>query len=174
MQQSFLEKGAVQCGFCTPGMVLTVTALLKETPKPSDQEIKKALEGNICRCTGYNKIVQAIDAAAGRRDSRRNLNSCWGKLFAISFPQRPLQKFLMVAEYARSMSTAVPHTRENTIHRSLLPGGVQVHWAWRPTMHLMPLAFINVSACAKELLAVRGGPFCKKALPGSSSQITVT
>jgi aerobic-type carbon monoxide dehydrogenase small subunit (CoxS/CutS family) len=63
VQQSFLEKGAVQCGFCTPGMVLTVTALLKETPDPSAQEIKKALEGNICRCTGYNKIAQAIDAA---------------------------------------------------------------------------------------------------------------
>jgi carbon-monoxide dehydrogenase small subunit len=67
VQQSFLEKGAVQCGFCTPGMVLTVTALLKEKPEPSEQEIKKALEGNICRCTGYNKIVEAIDAAAGRR-----------------------------------------------------------------------------------------------------------
>ena len=62
VQQNFLEKGAVQCGFCTPGMVLTVTALLKETPNPSDTEIRKALEGNICRCTGYNKIVQAIDA----------------------------------------------------------------------------------------------------------------
>jgi aerobic carbon-monoxide dehydrogenase small subunit len=66
VQQSFLEKGAVQCGFCTSGMVLTVTALLKETPKPSEQEIKKALEGNICRCTGYNKIMEAIDAATGR------------------------------------------------------------------------------------------------------------
>ncbi len=65
-QRSFLEKGAVQCGFCTPGMVLTVTALLKEKPKPSDQEIKKALEGNICRCTGYNKIMEAIEATAGR------------------------------------------------------------------------------------------------------------
>ena len=67
VQQCFLEKGAVQCGFCTSGMVLTVTALLKETPEPSEQEIKKALEGNICRCTGYNKIVEAIDAAIGRR-----------------------------------------------------------------------------------------------------------
>ena len=67
VQQSFLEKGAVQCGFCTSGMVLTVTALLMEKPEPSEQEIKKALEGNICRCTGYNKIVEAIDAATGRR-----------------------------------------------------------------------------------------------------------
>ena len=67
VQQSFLETGAVQCGFCTPGMVLTITALLKETPKPTDAEIKKALEGNICRCTGYNKIMHAIAAAGERR-----------------------------------------------------------------------------------------------------------
>ncbi len=66
VQQSFLEKGAVQCGFCTPGMVLTITALLKETPNPTDSEIKRALEGNVCRCTGYNKIMHAI-AAAGER-----------------------------------------------------------------------------------------------------------
>jgi aerobic-type carbon monoxide dehydrogenase small subunit (CoxS/CutS family) len=67
VQQSFLETGAVQCGFCTPGMVLTITALLKETPDPTDAEIKNALEGNICRCTGYNKIMHAIAAAGERR-----------------------------------------------------------------------------------------------------------
>jgi aerobic carbon-monoxide dehydrogenase small subunit len=67
VQQSFLEKGAVQCGFCTPGMVLTITALLKETPNPTDSEIKKALERNVCRCTGYNKIMHAIAAAGERR-----------------------------------------------------------------------------------------------------------
>ncbi|MGO9121587.1 MAG: (2Fe-2S)-binding protein [Desulfomonilaceae bacterium] len=67
VQQSFLETGAVQCGFCTPGMVLTITALLKETPNPTDSEIKKALEGNVCRCTGYNKIMHAIAAAGERR-----------------------------------------------------------------------------------------------------------
>jgi aerobic-type carbon monoxide dehydrogenase small subunit (CoxS/CutS family) len=67
VQQSFLETGAVQCGFCTPGMVLTITALLKETPNPTHAEIKKALEGNICRCTGYNKIMHAIAATGERR-----------------------------------------------------------------------------------------------------------
>ncbi len=67
VQQSFLETGAVQCGFCTPGMVLTITALLKETPEPTDAEIKNALEGNVCRCTGYNKIMHAIAAAGERR-----------------------------------------------------------------------------------------------------------
>jgi len=63
VQEAFLEKGAVQCGFCTPGMVLSVTALLDENPQPSEQELKKALEGNLCRCTGYNKIVEAVHHA---------------------------------------------------------------------------------------------------------------
>lgn len=64
VQEAFLEKGAVQCGFCTPGMVLSVTALLRETPNPDPKQIAKALEGNLCRCTGYNKIVEAVDRAA--------------------------------------------------------------------------------------------------------------
>jgi len=63
VQEAFLEKGAVQCGFCTPGMVLSVTALLDENPQPSEEDLKKALEGNLCRCTGYNKIVEAVHQA---------------------------------------------------------------------------------------------------------------
>lgn len=63
VQEAFLEKGAVQCGFCTAGMVLSVTALLADTPQPSEHDVKKALEGNLCRCTGYNKIVEAVDRA---------------------------------------------------------------------------------------------------------------
>lgn len=62
VQQAFIDHGAVQCGFCTPGMVLSATALLAANPNPSRQEIQKALEGNICRCTGYNKIVEAIES----------------------------------------------------------------------------------------------------------------
>ncbi|HOV90799.1 MAG TPA: (2Fe-2S)-binding protein [Syntrophorhabdaceae bacterium] len=64
IQGSFIEHGAIQCGFCSPGMILTATALLKENPNPSREEIKKAIEGNICRCTGYNKIIDAIGDAA--------------------------------------------------------------------------------------------------------------
>jgi aerobic carbon-monoxide dehydrogenase small subunit len=64
VQEAFLEKGAVQCGFCTPGVVLSVTALLRETPSPDEKQINKALEGNLCRCTGYNKIVEAVNSAA--------------------------------------------------------------------------------------------------------------
>ena len=64
MQQAFLDEGAVQCGFCTPGMVLTANALVKETPEPSDEEIKNALRGNLCRCTGYENIIQAVHTGA--------------------------------------------------------------------------------------------------------------
>jgi carbon-monoxide dehydrogenase small subunit len=64
VQQAFLDCGAIQCGFCTPGMVLSATALLQENPRPSEAEIQKALEGNLCRCTGYNKIIEAVDKAA--------------------------------------------------------------------------------------------------------------
>ena len=64
VQQAFQDKGAIQCGFCTPGMILSVTALLREDPKPSRSDIEKALEGNLCRCTGYNKIMDAVEAAS--------------------------------------------------------------------------------------------------------------
>jgi len=64
LQQAFVEKGAVQCGFCTPGMLLSAKALLDENPDPTRDEIKSALAGNLCRCTGYVKIVDAVEAAA--------------------------------------------------------------------------------------------------------------
>ena len=63
IQQSFVDHGAVQCGFCTPGMILTSKALLDRNPQPSEKEIKRGIAGNICRCTGYKKIVEAISAA---------------------------------------------------------------------------------------------------------------
>ena len=65
LQQAFLDTGAIQCGFCTSGMILTAGALLEKNPHPTDEEIKKALEGNLCRCTGYNKIMEAVKLAAG-------------------------------------------------------------------------------------------------------------
>jgi carbon-monoxide dehydrogenase small subunit len=64
VQQAFHDCGAIQCGFCTPGMVLSTTALLDANPHPSTPEIQKALEGHLCRCTGYNKIVEAVQQAA--------------------------------------------------------------------------------------------------------------
>ncbi|HEX7579376.1 MAG TPA: (2Fe-2S)-binding protein [Thermoanaerobaculia bacterium] len=68
IQKAFLAHTSIQCGFCTPGMVVTAAALLKECPDPSEDEIRKALAGNLCRCTGYRQIVDAIrDAAAAMR-----------------------------------------------------------------------------------------------------------
>lgn len=64
VQQAFVEHHAIQCGFCSPGMILTAASLLKENPSPSDRDIRSAISGNVCRCTGYAKIVEAIQAAA--------------------------------------------------------------------------------------------------------------
>jgi aerobic-type carbon monoxide dehydrogenase small subunit (CoxS/CutS family) len=64
LQQAFLDEGGVQCGFCTPGMLIAATALLRENGAPSDEEIGQALGGNLCRCTGYQGILRAVKAAA--------------------------------------------------------------------------------------------------------------
>ncbi|WP_405110825.1 (2Fe-2S)-binding protein [Phaeobacter sp. BS52] len=66
IQQAFQDHHGLQCGFCTPGMVMSAAALLKDNPKPSEQEIREYLEGNLCRCTGYHNIVKAIMAASGQ------------------------------------------------------------------------------------------------------------
>jgi carbon-monoxide dehydrogenase small subunit len=65
VQQAFVDAGAVQCGFCTPGLVVATVDLLKRVPSPSDDEIREALSGNLCRCTGYAKIFDAVRLAAG-------------------------------------------------------------------------------------------------------------
>ena len=64
LQQAFVDHGAVQCGYCTPGMILSAKALLDRNPHPTDEEIKTAISGNLCRCTGYKKIFEAIKAAS--------------------------------------------------------------------------------------------------------------
>lgn len=66
IQQAFVDAGGVQCGFCTPGFIMSTYALLRDTPDPTDDEIRSALEGNLCRCTGYGKIVEAVQLAAAR------------------------------------------------------------------------------------------------------------
>ena len=65
LQESFINMGAIQCGFCTPGMILSAKALLNENPKPNISEIKEGIAGNICRCTGYKKVIEAIKMASG-------------------------------------------------------------------------------------------------------------
>jgi len=67
IQKAFVDHGAIQCGYCTPGMILSAKALLEKHPDPTEDEIREGIAGNICRCTGYVKIVEAIGAAAGHR-----------------------------------------------------------------------------------------------------------
>jgi carbon-monoxide dehydrogenase small subunit len=66
IQEAFADVGAVQCGYCTPGMVISTKALLDRNPDPSEAEIREALSGNLCRCTGYSQIVEAVHVAAGK------------------------------------------------------------------------------------------------------------
>jgi carbon-monoxide dehydrogenase small subunit len=70
IQEAFVEAGAVQCGFCTPGLVLRTVEFLDETPQPTEAEIRRAISGNLCRCTGYTKVVSAIKVAAERMAKR--------------------------------------------------------------------------------------------------------
>lgn len=70
VQEAFIEAGAIQCGFCTPGMELSALHLLRRNPAPREAEVRAALSGNLCRCTGYNKIVQAVLAAAAKTNSK--------------------------------------------------------------------------------------------------------
>ncbi len=76
IQQAFVDSGAIQCGFCTPGFVLSTYALLRRSPDPSDEEVLTALEGNLCRCTGYAKILVAVRLAASRLAASRLAASC--------------------------------------------------------------------------------------------------
>jgi len=73
VQEAFVRLGAVQCGFCTPGLVMAAHALLERIPEPSDTEIREELSGNVCRCTGYGRLIQAVaDVARARRDGARD------------------------------------------------------------------------------------------------------
>ncbi len=74
VQQAFIESGAVQCGFCTPGMVLAGKKLLDENPDPTEEEIRRGLSGNLCRCTGYEKIIEAVKIAAKKMKKQRGEN----------------------------------------------------------------------------------------------------
>lgn len=67
MQQAFMENHGLQCGYCTPGMVMAAISLLKENPSPTEHDVRVGLEGNLCRCTGYHNIVQSVLAAAGKK-----------------------------------------------------------------------------------------------------------
>ncbi len=70
IQQAFVEHGGLQCGFCTPGMIMSAKALLDETPTPTEEEIRRGIAGNLCRCTGYTKIIESIKAAVGNTEEK--------------------------------------------------------------------------------------------------------
>jgi carbon-monoxide dehydrogenase small subunit len=70
LQQNFVDKGAIQCGFCTPGFVVSATALLDRNPNPTKDEIRRGLSGNLCRCTGYTKILDAVESTAEQRRNK--------------------------------------------------------------------------------------------------------
>lgn len=74
LQKAFIEFGGLQCGFCTPGMIMSAQNLLERSRKPSREEIVEAIAGNLCRCTGYRPVIEAIEAAAGKKGVRRRTN----------------------------------------------------------------------------------------------------
>ena len=67
LQQSFVEVGGLQCGFCTPGIIMTAKAILDEEPNPTEESVKKKMAGNLCRCTGYKKVIEAVMSVPGRK-----------------------------------------------------------------------------------------------------------
>lgn len=69
LQRAFINEGAIQCGYCTPGMILAAKSILDANPNPSEEEIRRGISGNLCRCTGYQKILRAVKAAAGETNS---------------------------------------------------------------------------------------------------------
>lgn len=105
IQKKFVEKGAIQCGFCTPGMVLTSYALLKENSNPTKEEIKEALAGNLCRCTGYTKIIDAVCACSKDKEERKDSNS---KFKVVGKPKpyiEAIKKVKGTADYADDIYT---------------------------------------------------------------------
>jgi aerobic-type carbon monoxide dehydrogenase small subunit (CoxS/CutS family) len=71
LQQSFVEVGGLQCGFCTPGIVMTAKAILDEEPSPTEESVKRKMAGNLCRCTGYKKVIEAVMSVPGRKEGQR-------------------------------------------------------------------------------------------------------
>jgi carbon-monoxide dehydrogenase small subunit len=89
LQQAFIDRGAIQCGYCTPGMLLSAKGLLMTTPAPTEQEIRTAISGNMCRCTGYVKIIEAVQAAAESNPAEKTEQTEAAKTPGISPAEHP-------------------------------------------------------------------------------------
>jgi len=145
IQQAFVEKGAIQCGYCTPGMILRTKALLDETPDPDEDEIKKALSGNLCRCTGYTKIIEAVETAKlylkGKtpetiyfqpQKSARNLSVIGKRLPKIDAADKSTGRAIYTDDivlpnmiYGKLLLSSLPHARIKSIdtkRANALPG----------------------------------------------------
>jgi putative selenate reductase molybdopterin-binding subunit len=122
LQQAFVDYNAIQCGFCTPGMILTAVALLNENPNPSPEEIRRYLQGNLCRCTGYNQIVQAIQAAASRSLRKEEGQAVPTELSRLEAPEKITGNATFVGDMKRPnmlvgeiLRSQVPHARIKAI-----------------------------------------------------------
>jgi aerobic-type carbon monoxide dehydrogenase small subunit (CoxS/CutS family) len=145
IQQAFVEKGAIQCGFCTPGMILRTKALLDEKPDPSKEEIKKELSGNLCRCTGYTKILEAVEASKAYlkgeepeeieyqpQKSAMNLSVVGKRLPKIDAPDKATGRAIYTDDivlpnmiYGKLLLSPLPHAKIksiNTEKAKALPG----------------------------------------------------
>ncbi len=122
LQQKFVEQGAVQCGFCTPGMLMSAKALLMANPLPSDQDIRTALAGNLCRCTGYKTIVAAVRAASGQETAAMEVPGREGRASRRPVSARPRRPAARLGRRRRSgarpgSSSFVPRRRRVTCRR---------------------------------------------------------
>jgi putative selenate reductase molybdopterin-binding subunit len=136
LQQAFVDHNAVQCGFCTPGMILTGVALLNENPDPSPEEIRQYLGGNLCRCTGYGKIVQAIQTAAGRSSRSEEVLLPRPEVKRLEAPEKATGKAAFTGDMKRPgmlkgmiLRSPVPHARIKAIKTEKarsLPGVIAV------------------------------------------------
>lgn len=118
LQQAFVDFNAVQCGFCTPGMILTAVALLNENPHPTAEEIRRYLRGNLCRCTGYNQIVHAIQAAATRSSAHEEGQKVPPEIRRLEAPEKTTGNATFVGDVKRPnmlvgkiLRSQVPHAR---------------------------------------------------------------
>ena len=118
LQQAFVDYNAVQCGFCTPGMILTAVALLNENPNPSPEEIRQYLQGNLCRCTGYNRIAQAIQSAANRLSHKQEKQPDSKEVRRFEAPEKTTGDATFVGDMKRPgmlrgkiLHSRVPHAR---------------------------------------------------------------